>query len=225
MLYPNRSKRLGGGIIMAAALVALVFTLMHSAMRVSAQQTQAETGPAPAGKAVATFAAGCFWRMEAIFKQLKGVERVDPGYAGGTMPHPSYEQVEMGDTGYAESVNIIYDPKVISYRRLLQVLLTVRDPTTLNRQGPDVGTNYRSAIFYRNADQERAAKQAIRQITAQHVWHNPIVTTVVPFTTFYRAEDYHMNYYALHPDEPYCRYVIAPEIARFRQMYHSELKS
>ena len=163
--------------------------------------------------------------MEAIFKQLKGVEKVEPGYAGGTLPHPSYEQVEVGNTGYAETINITFDPKVISYRDLLQVLLTVRDPTTPDRQGPDEGPQYRSVIFYRNSAQKQAATKAVQEVTAAHVWHDPIVTTVTPYTKFYRAEDYHLNYYSLHPDQPYCASVIAPEIAEFRAKFKSKLKS
>lgn len=217
-------RRINGAIWIAIALVALGFVALHGTGRVSAEPTQEEVAPAPPGMEMATFAAGCFWSMQAIFQQLKGVEKVDPGYAGGTMPHPSYEQVETGDTGYAETVNITFDPKVISYRQLLQVLLTVRDPTTLNQQGPDVGTNYRSVIFYRSPLQKEEALQAIQEITAKHVWANPIVTQISPYTTFWRAESYHLNYYARHPDQPYCAYVIAPEIARFRQMYGSWLK-
>src|SRR5579862_1740460 len=197
-------KRFSGGALAFIALAVLIFAAMHAVTPARAQQTQAETGPPPAGMERATFAAGCFWSMEAIFKQLRGVQKVDPGYAGGTQPHPSYDDVESGSTGYAESVNITYDPKIISYRELLRVLLTVRDPTTLNRQGPDEGTNYRSVIFYRNAEQKQQAQQAIQQITAERIWRDPIVTTVEPFTTFWRAEDYHLNYYALHPNEPYC---------------------
>ena len=172
----------------------------------------------------ATFAAGCFWSMEAIFKQLKGVERADSGYAGGKVAKPSYEQVETGTTGHAESLNIVFDPKVITYRELLEVLLTVRNPTTPNQQGPDEGDQYRSIIFYRNAVQHKAAVEMIQKFTKEHVWPNPIVTEVVPFTNFYKAEDYHVNYYKLHPDERYCRYVIAPEIAEFRAKFKSKLK-
>ena len=181
------------------------------------------TQPGP-NRQVATFAAGCFWSMEAIFKQLKGVDHVDPGYAGGTLANPSYEQVETGTTGHAESVNVIYDPKVISYRQLLQVLLTVRDPTTLDQQGNDSGPQYRSVIFYRNPAQKQIAETAIHEVGASHVWQNPIVTKVEPFTHFYRAEDYHLDYYILHPDEDYCRYVIAPEIAKFQAEYKGLLK-
>jgi peptide-methionine (S)-S-oxide reductase len=174
---------------------------------------------------VATFAAGCFWSMEAIFKQLKGVERADSGYAGGKVVKPSYEQVETGTTGHAETLNIVFDPKVISYRDLLEVLLTMRNPTTLNRQGNDEGPQYRSIIFYRSEAQHTAATEMIQKFTKEHVWPNPIVTEVVPFTNFYKAEDYHVNYYNLHPNEPYCRGVIAPEIAEFRAKFKSKLKN
>ncbi len=207
--------------LLAVGLAGALFVLPgHSASEV----TQAETAPAPAGMQTATFAAGCFWSMQAIFQQLKGVTKVDPGYAGGTAPHPSYDQVEGGDTGYAEATNITFDPKVISYQTLLRVLLTARDPTTLNQQGPDSGTNYRSVIFYRSAAQRQDAEAMIRQINAQHVWPNPIVTTVQPITTFWRAEGYHLDYYRLHPDQPYCAFVIAPEISKFRAMYPALLK-
>ncbi len=162
--------------------------------------------------------------MEAIFKQLKGVERVEPGYAGGKVAKPSYEQVETGTTGHAESLNIVFDPKIITNRDLLEVLLTVRDPTTPDRQGPDEGPQYRSLIFYRNEAQHTAAAEEIKKINKSHMWPNPIVTQVVPFTSFYRAEAYHFDYYNLHPDERYCRFVIAPEIAQFRSRFKSKLK-
>ncbi len=187
--------------------------------------TQQQTGSPPAGMARATFAAGCFWSMEAIFKQLKGVQSVFPGYSGGAMPHPSYEVVETGTTGYAESINIIYDPKVISYSQLLNVLLTVRNPTTLDQQGNDIGTQYRSIIFYRTDQEKSEAESAIQKIEAEHVWQGPVVTEVVPFNTFYRAETYHLNYYALHPEQGYCAFVIAPEIQEFREKFKSFLKS
>jgi peptide-methionine (S)-S-oxide reductase len=191
----------------------------------AADVTQEQTDTPAPGLQRATFAAGCFWSMEAIFKQLRGVSSVYPGYAGGTVAHPSYDLVETGTTGYAETVNITYDPKRISYTTLLKVLLTVRDPTTLNQQGNDVGTNYRSIIFYRTAAEKAAADADIQQINAEHIWPNPIVTEVRPFTTFYRAEGYHLNYYALHPYEPYCALVIAPEISNFREKYPELLKS
>jgi peptide-methionine (S)-S-oxide reductase len=178
----------------------------------------------PKGKAVATLAAGCFWAVEAMFNQLKGVEKVEPGYAGGSLVNPSYEQVCTDTTGHAETVNIIFDPKQISYGELVKVILTVTDPTTLNRQGPDVGTHYRSAIFYHNDAQKQAAQEAIREVTAARIWKDPIVTTVVPFANFYRAEDYHFNYYSLNPNQPYCQMVVRPKIEKFHKEFKDQLK-
>jgi peptide-methionine (S)-S-oxide reductase len=155
---------------------------------------------------------------------LKGVEKAEPGYCGGKLPNPSYGQVENGDTGHAESLQITFDPKVLSYHDLLRVFFTVRDPTTLNRQGPDEGTQYRSIVFYHNAQQKAVAKQVMQEIAAARLWSGPIVTELVPYPKFYRAEDYHLNYYNLHPDEPYCREVIAPEIESFRSKFHQMLK-
>lgn len=183
------------------------------------------TVKAPEGKEVATFAAGCFWSMEAIFEKLKGVESVEPGYAGGRVAKPSYEKVSAGGTGHAEAVNIVFEPKVVSYRDLLQVLLIVRDPTTLNRQGPDEGTNYRSVIFYHNAAQQKAALDAIREITAAKVWQAPIVTPVTSFTNFYQAEDYHRDYYSRNPQNSYCAGVIAPKLAMLKKKFPNKVKS
>ena len=212
----------------------LVYTLTAALLgSIGAASPAAYAAPGQAGTAnpksaptreVATFASGCFWSMEAIFKQLKGVERADSGYAGGKVAKPSYEQVETGTTGHAESLNIVFDPKVITYRDLLEVLLSVRNPTTPNKQGNDEGPQYRSLIFYRNEAQHKAANEMIQKFTKERVWSNPIVTEVVPFTNFYRAEEYHFNYYTLHPEERYCRYVIAPEIAEFRAKFKSKLK-
>ncbi len=172
----------------------------------------------------ATFAAGCFWSMEAIFKQLKGVQKAVPGYAGGGVPHPSYEQVETGATGHAETLNITFDPKVISYGDLLKVLLTVRNPTTRNKQGPDEGPQYRSIIFYRTPQQKTAALAVIQKMSAARTWKAPIVTEVKPFKNFYTAENYHFDYYRQHPDESYCRFVVAPEIKEFRAKFARLLK-
>ena len=180
--------------------------------------------PPAAGQQVATFAAGCFWSMEVIFKQLKGVARAEPGYAGGKIANPTYEQVCAQTTGHAETVNVIFDPKVISYRDLVEVLLTVRDPTTLDRQGPDEGPEYRSVIFYRNAEQKADAEAMMKQIAAARIWKNPIVTKIEPFKVFYRAEDYHLDYYNLHPNQSYCAHVVAPEIEEFRTKFKAKLK-
>ena len=178
----------------------------------------------PPKREVATLAAGCFWSMEAIFKQLKGVVKVEPGYSGGTKANPTYEEVESQTTGHAEALNITFDPGIISYKTLLTVLLTVRDPTTKNRQGPDEGPEYRSVIFAHNEAQKRVAREEIVRISASHLWKDPIVTEVMPFAKFWRAEDYHFDYYRLHPSQPYCKGVIAPEIAEFRARFKSLLK-
>lgn len=212
---------------MGALVIGLAQALIPSPALGAAPATVSATVRTSATKSApetADFAGGCFWSMEAIFKQLKGVEKVTPGYAGGHTPYPSYGQVETGTTGHAETLQIVFDPAVISYHDLLQVFFTMRDPTTPNRQGPDVGTQYRSIIFYRDNAQKKDAQQEIQAITADHLWKNPVVTEVVPYTNFYHAEAYHYNYYARHPNEPYCKYVIAPEISEFRAKFRSELK-
>ena len=173
---------------------------------------------------VATLAGGCFWCLEAVFDQLRGVESVVSGYAGGHMPNPSYEAVCAGVTGHAEVVQITYDPAQVSYRELLEVFFTIHDPTTLNRQGHDVGTQYRSAVFYHDEVQKGVAEEAIRDLEAEGVWENPIVTQVVPFTEFYPAEDYHQEYFARNPGAGYCQVVIAPKVSKFRKQFLSRLK-
>ncbi len=178
----------------------------------------------PPGREVATFAGGCFWARDAMFRHLKGVDTVTSGFAGGHTPHPSYEQVCTGTTGQAETVQIIFDPKVISYHDLLDVFFHTHDPTTLNAQAPDEGTQYRSAVFYHSAAQKAATEQVIREIGKAHLYSNPIVTQVVPYTGFWPAEDYHQNYFALNPDNGYCQNVVAPEVAHFRELYHARLK-
>ena len=218
-----RRRLLARASIVGLAACLVPALLAGCTQAVSAPLPQVYTKVAP-GSETATFAAGCFWSMEAIFQQLKGVEKVEPGYAGGKTANPTYEQVETSRTGHAETINITYDPKVISYRELLNVLLTVRNPTTLNQQGPDNGPQYRSAIFYRSAAQKVAADEAIRKAAASHLWPGKIVTTVQPYTSFYAAEKYHDDYYRQHPTEGYCQYVIAPEISDFRAKFKSKLK-
>ena len=182
-------------------------------------------GAAPAAATrTAVFAGGCFWSMEKAFEHMPGVTAAVSGYAGGTRANPTYEIVETGETGYAETLNILYDANVISYTDLLKVLLTVRNPTTLNRQGPDAGPQYRSIIFYHNPAQHKAAQDAIAQFTQDKVWPDQIVTEVQPFKKFYNAEAYHINYYNLHPNQGYCANVIAPEIKEFREKFASMLK-
>ena len=173
---------------------------------------------------VATLAGGCFWCLEAVFNDLRGVESVVSGYSGGHVPHPTYEQVCDDTTGHAEVVQIPFDPAVISYRDLLQVFFTVHDPTTLNRQGPDAGTQYRSAIFYHSPDQKATAEEVMRELTEAGLWSDPIVTEVASFEVFYPAEDYHQRYFERNPNQPYCRMVVAPKVAKFRKQYLSRLK-
>jgi peptide-methionine (S)-S-oxide reductase len=175
-------------------------------------------------KETITLGGGCFWCTEAVFEELKGVEKVESGYSGGTMANPTYEDVSSGETGHAEVSQITFDPKVISLKDILGVFFTVHNPTTLNRQGNDVGTQYRSVIFYRDAEQKAAAQQAIKDIAAADIWGAPIVTEVTPFKAFYKAEDYHQEYFRLHGSQPYCQYVIAPKVAKFRDHYRSLLK-
>jgi peptide-methionine (S)-S-oxide reductase len=173
----------------------------------------------------ATLAGGCFWCLDAVFAELKGVSKVESGFSGGKRPNPSYEQVCTGTTGHAEVVQITYDPAVISYQDLLDVFFTVHDPTTLNRQGNDVGTQYRSAIFYHSPEQKAAAEKAIADFTAQKLWDGKIVTQVEPFTAFYPAEEYHQDYFNRNPDQGYCQLVIAPKVAKFRKHFLNKLKS
>lgn len=173
---------------------------------------------------VATFGGGCFWCVEAVFLELAGVEKVESGYAGGSVHNPTYRQVCSGTTGHAEVVQITFDPSVISYRDLLQVFFTVHDPTTLNRQGADVGTQYRSVVFYHSPEQQQTAEQVMREIEATGVWPGPIVTQLEPAPVFYPAEDYHQDYYAQNRDQPYCQVVIAPKVARLRQKFVEKLK-
>ncbi len=176
-------------------------------------------------KETATLAGGCFWCLEAVYDQLKGVSSVESGYAGGSIQNPSYEQVCTGRTGHAEVVQITYDPQVVSFKDLLDVFFTIHDPTTLNRQGNDTGTQYRSAIFYSTPDQKAIAEQTIAELDKQHLWNNPIVTQVAPLTVFYPAEDYHQEYFANHGNQPYCRVVIEPKVAKFRKHYFEQLKA
>ena len=173
---------------------------------------------------VATLAGGCFWCTEAMFDQLKGIIEVESGYSGGKIANPSYEDVCTGETGHAESIQITFDPTVVSYADLLRIFLTTHDPTTLNRQGADVGTQYRSAIFYHNPEQQRIAREVIKEFEQSKIWKKPIVTEVLPYKKFYKAEDYHQEYYAKNSRQPYCRVVIEPKIAKLREHYRDRLK-
>lgn len=172
----------------------------------------------------ATLAAGCFWCVEAVFDDLNGVEDVVSGYSGGHRDNPTYQEVCSETTGHAEVVQIKFDPDVLSYADLLRVFFTVHDPTQLNRQGNDIGTSYRSAVFYHSDEQERTAEEIIDEITAEGLYENPIVTEVTAFDKFWPAEDYHQEYFANNPNQPYCAAVVAPKVARFRQKFAERLK-
>ena len=174
---------------------------------------------------VATLGAGCFWCVEAVFDELRGVETVESGYSGGQVPNPSYEQVCAGRTGHAEVIQITFDPEVVSFREVLEVFFTVHDPTTLNRQGADVGTQYRSAIFYHSPEQKATAEQVIAEMNQAGIWNDPIVTEVSEFSEFFPAGEYHRDYYRRNPNQGYCQIVIAPKVAKFRQKYLANLKS
>jgi len=174
---------------------------------------------------LATLAGGCFWCLEAVFQQLRGVTKVVSGYTGGSVPNPSYEAVCTGATGHAEVTQITFDPSGVSYRDLLDVFFTIHDPTTLDRQGNDQGTQYRSAIFYHSPEQKADAERVITELETEKVWDDPIVTEVVPLEQFCPAENYHQDYYARNANQPYCRAVIAPKVAKLRSKYLAKLKS
>lgn len=177
------------------------------------------------GKEVATLGGGCFWCLEAVYDELKGVEQVESGYAGGRVPNPTYHQVCTGKTGHAEVVQIVFDPNEITFRNILEVFFTIHDPTTLNRQGADVGTQYRSVIFYHTPEQKQVAEEVIRELEAARVWKDPIVTEIAPFEAFYRAEDYHQEYYRNNAYQPYCQVVISPKLDKFRKTFAEKRKT
>ncbi|MGD9728248.1 MAG: peptide-methionine (S)-S-oxide reductase MsrA [Nitrospiraceae bacterium] len=178
----------------------------------------------PSTHETATLAGGCFWCLEAVYDQVQGVESVESGYTGGATDRPTYEQVCGEMTGHAEAVKITFDPAVISYRELLEIFFTIHDPTTLNRQGNDVGTQYRSAVFYHTADQQRTAGEVIEDLAREKAYPNPIVTQVRPAAQWYDAEAYHQEYFARNPLQGYCSYVVGPKVAKFRQRFSAKLK-
>ncbi len=183
--------------------------------------TQTKTRP---GMEVVTLGGGCFWCLEAVYDQMKGVETVESGYMGGKTENPTYEMVCMGRTGHAEVVRVTFDPKVVSFREVLEAFFAIHDPTTLNRQGNDVGTQYRSAIFYHSPEQKAMAEEVIADLTKKQVYDQPIVTEVVPAGPFYIAEDYHQEYFARNSSAPYCVYVVNPKVAKFRKQFAENLK-
>ena len=175
------------------------------------------------GKELATLAGGCFWCLEAVFERVRGVEHVESGYIGGGVPHPSYELVCTGTTGHAEAVQLTFDPAVISFSELLEIFFVIHDPTTLNRQGPDSGTQYRSAVFYHSVEQRDDARRAIADLEAAGVWRKPIVTQIEPVAAWYPAEGYHQQYYQQNPSLPYCQVIISPKVAKLRKEFAHKL--
>ena len=169
--------------------------------------------------ATATFGGGCFWCLEAIFQQLKGVHKVESGYMGGKTLNPTYKDVCTGTTDHAEVIRISFDPNVISYKQILEIFFVMHDPTTLNRQGNDVGTQYRSVVFYESAEQKETAQSVIQDLTARRIWDSPIVTQLVPEETFYKAEDYHQDYFNQNPQQSYCQFVVMPKVAKLRHEF------
>jgi peptide-methionine (S)-S-oxide reductase len=210
----RRLRELGAASLCGAILICAM----------AAPATEGAEAMNPSNKGVITLGGGCFWCIEAIVEELKGVESAVSGYSGGTVPNPSYEDVCTGRTGHAEAVQVTFDPKVISLKDLLQVFFTLHDPTTLNRQGADVGTQYRSVVFYRNEEQKAVTVQVIEEFDAAKVWNGKIVTEVVPFKAFYPAEKHHQEYYAQNANQGYCRVVIAPKIAKLRKQFLDKLK-
>lgn len=178
----------------------------------------------PAGEEVATLAGGCFWCLEAVFDGMKGVASVESGYMGGRVANPTYEQVCGGNTGHAEVVRVTFDPAIVSFKELLEVFFVIHDPTTLNYQGNDAGTQYRSAIFYHTPQQKADAEEVIARLDAAKLWSGPIVTDVTPATIFYMAEGYHQEYFARNPYQPYCQAVVAPKVAKFRKLFLDKLR-
>jgi peptide-methionine (S)-S-oxide reductase len=174
---------------------------------------------------LATLGGGCFWCLEAVFEDLNGIEKVESGYSGGTTEHPSYEQVCSGATGHAEVVQLTFSPAHITYREILEVFFSIHDPTTRNRQGADVGTQYRSVIFYHSEAQKETAASVLNGMNSAGIWGGPIVTILVPYREFYKAEDYHQRYFSNNPNQGYCRAVVAPKVAKFRSKFISKLKS
>lgn len=173
---------------------------------------------------LATLAGGCFWCLEAIFNELKGVKRVVSGYSGGISVHPTYKDVCSGTTGHVEAVQVTFDPSKISYQDILEIFFSAHDPTTLNRQGADLGTQYRSAIFYHNKQQKAIAEELIRELNKARLWKQPIVTQIAPLSKFYLAEGYHQEYFSRHPEQAYCQMVISPKLDKFRRQWAKRLK-
>ncbi len=210
--------------------LALLVLLLTTVSCAEAQQKKEgakplnHTSQTPQGRELATLAGGCFWCVEAVYKELRGVEKVVSGYTGGQVANPTYRQVTTGTTGHAEAIQITFDPQVITFKELLDVFFTVHDPTTFNQHGADIGTHYRSAIFYHSPEQKTTAEQALKRFTEAKLYADPIVTQIAPLTTFYAAEEYHQNYFERNPEQGYCRIVIQPKVLKFRKQFVDKLK-
>jgi peptide-methionine (S)-S-oxide reductase len=207
-----------------AALVLVAAFFMNACSQAKENKIMEKDNVNAAGYDTATFGAGCFWCVEAVFQELKGVISVTSGYSGGDVKNPTYEQVCSGTTGAAEVAQIVYDPKVITFKELLEVFWQTHDPTTINRQGNDVGTQYRSVVFYHNEEQKELAEKYKAELNKSGAWDKPLVTKIEPFTAFYSAEKYHQNYYSQNQDAPYCQYMIRPKLDKFRKAFHDKLK-
>ncbi len=213
-------------------LLPLLVLLTMSCSKAASENATGGEGSTPladtpidtAGLAKATFAGGCFWCTEGVFERLRGIKDVVSGYAGGTKPHPTYEEVSSGTTGYAEAVQIYYDPKVTTYHELLEAFFVSIDPTTLNRQGPDVGTQYRSVVFYNSPEEKQEAERYIAELQLKGTYKNKIVTTIEPLTTFWKAEEYHQDFYRRNPNNPYIESVAKPKIHKIEKVFHDKLK-
>ncbi len=217
----------------------LIIPVLFSSMMLLNSCTEAKTKPVPSaplpplpaaqvqakGLQLATFASGCFWCTEAVFERLKGVDRVISGYSGGREKNPTYEQVSAGATSHAEAVQVYFDPKQISYPELLEVFFATHDPTTLNRQGPDIGKQYRSVVFYHNAEQQQQVEAYVKELTAKKAFNKRIVTQIVAYKAFYLAEDYHQDYYEHNPGNPYIQSVTAPKVHKFEKQFKAKLKT
>ncbi len=211
-------------VITGLVLVAAGTVFWGGMFKAHGTPTVLEPVDVPAGLEKATFASGCFWCSEAIFQQLKGVQSVVSGYSGGSLKNPTYEEICSDTTGHAEAIQVTYDPKVVSYRELLEIFWKTHDPTTPDRQGHDVGTQYRSVIFYHNDEQKQLAEHYKQALDKSGLFGGPIVTQIVPFTEFYRAEEGHQNYYREHSQKFYCRTVIGPKLEKLRELFHDKLK-
>jgi peptide-methionine (S)-S-oxide reductase len=218
------SKKLSA-LCLGLVLGLSVAVFMKGKLAMSQTSKVSEPARSPDVAATATFGNGCFWCTEAVFQQLKGVRTVVSGYSGGTVKNPTYAQVCTGTTGHAEAIQITFDPTTISYEELLEVFWQTHDPTTLNRQGPDVGTQYRSVIFYHSDQQKDLAEKFKKKLDAAGVFGQPIVTQIVPFTAFYRAEEHHQNFYNQNPFHGYCRVMIRPKLEKLKKVFHDKLKT